>query len=126
MRYLLITTVFLLCHLIYQTYNMYVGKYAPTLSFFGISFRSHWMFTLMAVLIATPLLTLANYGFGMGFYFGKQHFQKIWIVLILFLTCQLGSMVISSYLFFKEWPSQGVLLGLLLTIVGLVIATVWH
>lgn len=104
---------------------MFVGKFAGSLTLFGISFSNHWSFVFMAVLVATPILTIANYGFGIGFYLGKQYLTKIWLVLILFLMCQLATMIIGAYVFFKEWPSQGTLFGLLLTIAGFLIAIVW-
>jgi len=104
---------------------MYVGKYASDLNILGYSFSSYWTFSLAAVLLATPILTVANYGFGITFFLGLKYFERIWTVLIMFIAAQIFSSIISSLIFFKEPLQKGAIVGISLALLGMIVEKLW-
>lgn len=113
-------------HMIYQAYNMYVGKYASDLKFLNFSFDNYYTYTLGVLIAATPFLSIANYVFGIGFHVGYKNLEKIWIVLIIFIASQIFSSLLSAIVFYNELPSKGSLVGLVFALVGLLISNLWR
>ena len=119
------TLLFLFSHTIYFTYNVLNAKNGEALKFLGYQFQSYWTYALATLLVATPILTIANYTFASGFHIGHKSFEKIWTVIIFFVTTQIVSMTALSYFLLKELPSKGNLVGAALAFSGLFVAMVW-
>jgi hypothetical protein len=117
--------IFFVCHLIYQYYNMYVAKNSASLTLFSKQYSSTWSFLLMSVILFTPLLTIANLGFGFGFQFGYKILNNIWLVTIVFISAQLLSTMLSAVFIMGQSLEKGPVAGFMISIIGLVVANLW-
>lgn len=108
-----------------MSYNIYVAKHANNLNIWGWHFENYWTFTLAAVLLATPLLTAANYLFAVGFHVAYKSFNQVWLIFLLFIVAQILASLVTTFLLLHEIPSKGNLVGFTMAIIGLFIANVW-
>lgn len=113
---------FLVSHGIYFSYNLWVTKQADSKTVLGWSYDSFWTYTLAALIVATPILSAANYIFAVGFHLGHKLFGTIWIVLLFFLAAQICTMTLLPVLFFKEWPNLKMVIAVALGFCGLFLA----
>ena len=104
---------------------MYMGKSEGSLSLFGMNFSSYYSYAFAAVLIATPLLTFANYGMAVGFHQGVKLHEKIWMGMIIFILAQLIAALLSAVILYQEVPSKGTLVGIAFAFAGLIISNLW-
>jgi hypothetical protein len=125
MKAVFLFIIFFMCHTIYQVYNMYVAKNSGALTLFSKQYNSMWSFLLMALLIFTPLLSLANLGFSFGFQYGYRLMNNIWLITIIFISAQLFSTVASAVLIFGQTIEKGPAAGFMISIVGLLVANLW-
>lgn len=125
MRYLLLFILFFAGHIIYQFYNMFLAKNSSSLIIFSTQYSSHLSFSLMSLLIFTPFLSLANLGFGIGFQLGYKWFSDIWQITTLFIFAQLFSTVTLSVILFNQSFQKGPFLGFVISIIGLLVSSVW-
>lgn len=79
----------------------------------------------MALLIFTPLLSIANFGFGIGFQYGYKWFSDIWIITIIFISAQLLSTLGIATFVFNQSIQRGPIAGFLISILGLLVANLW-
>lgn len=119
---LLVFVGFCISHFIYLSYNLYVSKFADSKVLFGVTFSSHWTYALAALVLATPILTLANYIFSITFYYGTKATPTVWVVLVFFLAAQLVAMVLVPKLMLGQMPSMATFVGALLALSGLFVA----
>jgi len=115
-----------MAHCIYQSYNFWIAKNTGGLTIFGINFSSIWVFWLFGLVVATPVLSLANVMFSGSFYFGYRHYNNAWLILLTFIGAQTLAYPIMVYFWFREIPSKGTLLGALFALAGLLIANFWR
>jgi len=103
----------------------WMTKNAQTLSIFNMQFHSIWICWLVSLLLATPLLSLANYAFGATFYFGYEAYKSAWLIFLAYVAAQTAAVPMMIFLWFGEIPTKGPLVGTLLAISGLLIAHIW-
>jgi hypothetical protein len=118
--------IFFACHTVYQYYNMFVAKNSYTLKLFDYQFSTEYGYTFFTLLAFTPILSIANFGFGYGFSFGiKQMPNNILMVTTYFLAAQLLSIITSSYLLYGLNVSKGTIAGFGLAMTGVAVANLW-
>lgn len=101
-------------------------KNTESLSVLHFKFSSLWALWLFSLLIATPLLSLANLGFGVSFYYGfRDYNNSAWLILLTYVAAQTVAVPIIIYLWFQEIPQKGPLLGAILCLIGILIANLW-
>ncbi|MBI2609183.1 MAG: hypothetical protein HYW47_06240 [Deltaproteobacteria bacterium] len=117
---------FLISHSIVQSYMYWFTKNTESLSVLHFKFSSLWALWLFSLLIATPLLSLANLGFGVSFYYGfRDYNNSAWLILLTYVAAQTVAVPIIIYLWFQEIPQKGPLLGAILCLIGILIANLW-
>ena len=117
--------MFVLAQSIFLSYNFWVVRHTDSLVLFGIRFSSVWIFWLITLLIATPVLSVANVMVVGTFYFGFKEYKSAWLVLLTFIGAQILAYPAMTYLWFKELPSKGALIGALLALSGIATAYLW-
>ncbi|MGE3611032.1 MAG: hypothetical protein AB7I27_15685 [Bacteriovoracaceae bacterium] len=126
MKPIVIFLIFFLCHGIYQFYNMFLAKAGSSLTLLGVRFTSDFKFSLFALLVFTPFLTLANWGFGYGFQAGfKTIGNNIFLITTYFIGAQVLSIFVNAYFLFGLNLSKGTVVGFTLAMLGLTVAQLW-
>lgn len=125
MNKVIVISLFLLSHSVYYSYNLLVARYGDKRLLLGFQFNSFWTFTLFTLLLATPVLTLANYSFASAFYLGYREEGAVWSTIIYFILAQLLAISALTFIILRETPSKGAFLGIAMALSGLVVSNIW-
>lgn len=117
--------LFALAHSIFLSYSFWVVRHTDSLMILGMRFSSVWTYWLMTLLVATPILSVANILVVSTFYFGFKEYKNAWLVLLTFIGAQVIAYPAMTYLWFKEVPHKGALVGAFLTLSGVVVTYFW-
>ena len=126
MKHLYLLLIFFLCHLTYQAYNMYVAKHSHTHQFLNWKFENDLTYTVVVLLAFTPVLSLANLGFGLGYSYGYKEMSKnIWLISILFICAQMIATLLTAHFILQSEFQKGPIIGFGFALTGLLIANLW-
>lgn len=119
-----IAAVFFLGHVVYQAFNMWVGKAGIHNILFGVQFSNFITFASTASIIFAPLLICADIAFASGFYFGISSGLPIWTILAILNALQLVVSIVFAAILLGEYPDEISFIGMLFTMVGLLICLI--
>jgi drug/metabolite transporter (DMT)-like permease len=125
MKLSLYLCLFAVSHCVFLSYGFWIVRQTDRMELFGITFSSIWMLWIAALLMATPVLAMANILIGGTFYFGFKEYKSAWMVLLMFIGAQVIAYPAMTYLWFKEIPHKGAFIGACLALAGLATTYLW-
>ncbi|MBI2027540.1 MAG: hypothetical protein HYS98_07050 [Deltaproteobacteria bacterium] len=114
--------IFFFSHSIVQSYMYWVTKNSHTLTVFNFQLSSVWTCWFLSLLVATPILSIANYAFGATFYFGYESYKSAWLIFLSYVAAQTVTVPVMIWVWFGEIPTKGPLVGVIFALLGLLIA----
>lgn len=86
--------------------------------------NNYWKDALYLAL-SMPVFLIVDWLWMAGFRLGTNNAVPIWVIMTLFLACCTVGSAISGFLFFKEVPNLGAIIGMSVCVLGAGIAAVY-
>ncbi len=75
---------------------------------------------LLPIIVCFSMVVAISFNLGM-----RAFANRIWVPFLLYLTFEVVFAALMAYVFFKEVPSKGTLVGSIMCVTGAVLAIVW-